>query len=100
MLFLLWLPLNMKGKYIKKLKRVCLPEEFQRKIKEEAERSKMSINQYILYTLTKDISYKEAERTLRNRIKEARSHEEALRLLEAIVPDVPPLPEDTILPAK
>jgi len=77
-----------------------LPEELQRKIKEEAERSKMSINQYILYTLTKDISYKEAERTLRNRIKEARSREEALRLLEAIVPDVPPLPEDTILPAK
>ena len=77
-----------------------LPEELQRKIKEEAERSKMSINQYILYTLTKDISYKEAEKTLRNRIKEARSREEALRLLEAIVPDVPPLPEDTILPAK
>jgi len=77
-----------------------LPEELQRKIKEEAERSKMSINQYILYTLTKDISYKEAERTLKNRIKEARSREEALRLLEAIVPDVPPLPEDTILPAK
>jgi len=62
--------------------------------------SRNAINQYILYTLTKDISYKEAERTLRNRIKEARSREEALRLLEAIVPDVPPLPEDTILPAK
>jgi len=73
-----------------------LPEELQRKIKEEAERSKMSINQYILYTLTKDISYKEAERTLKNRIKEARSREEALRLLEAIVPDVPPLAEDII----
>jgi len=77
-----------------------LPEELQRKIKEEAERSKMSINQYILYTLTKDISYKEAERVLKNRIKEAHSQEEALRLLEAIVPDVPPLPEDNILPAK
>ena len=77
-----------------------LPEELQRKIKEEAQRSEMSINQYILYTLTKDISYKEAERALKNRIKEAHSREETLRLLEAIVPDVPPLPEDNILPAK
>ena len=77
-----------------------LPDELQRKIKGEAERSKMSINQYILYTLTKDISYKEAERALKDRIKQAGSPEEALRLLEAIVPDVPPLPEDNILPAK
>lgn len=77
-----------------------LPDELQRKIKEEAERSKMSINQYILYTLTKDISYKEAERVLKDRIKQAGSPEEALRLLEAIVPDVPPLPEDNIVPAK
>lgn len=77
-----------------------LPEELQRKIKEEAQRSEMSINQYILYTLTKDISYKEAERALKNRIKEAHSREETLRLLEAIVPDVPPLPEDNIMPAK
>jgi len=77
-----------------------LPDELQRKLKEEAERSKMSVNQYILYTLTKDISYKEAERALKDRIKQAGSPEEALRLLEAIVPDVPPLPEDNILPAK
>ena len=77
-----------------------LPDELQRKIKEEAERSKMSINQYILYTLTKDISYKEAEMALKDRIKQAGSPEEALRLLEAIVPDVPPLAEDCILPAK
>lgn len=77
-----------------------LPDELQRKLKEEAERSKMSVNQYILYTLTKDISYKEAERALKDRIKQAGSPEEALRLLEAIVPDVPPLSEDNILPAK
>jgi hypothetical protein len=77
-----------------------LPDELQRKIKEEAERSKMSINQYILYTLTKDISYKEAERALKERIKQASSPEEALRLLETIVPDIPSLPEDNILPAK
>ena len=77
-----------------------LPDELQRKIKEEAQRSKMSINQYILYTLTKDISYKEAERALKDRIKRAPSPEEALRILEAVVPDVPPLPEDTIVPGK
>ena len=76
-----------------------LPEELQDKIKEEAKQSKMSINQYILYTMTRDISYREAERALINRIKRAPSSEEALRLLETIVPDVPPLPEDKMLPA-
>ena len=76
-----------------------LPEELQDKIKEEAKQSKMSINQYILYTMTRDISYREAERALINRIKRAPSREEALRLLETIVPDVPPLPEDKMLPA-
>ncbi len=74
-----------------------LPEELRRKIKEEAKQSDMSINQYILYTLTKEISYKEAERALKERIKKAPSREEALRLLDAIVPDVPTLPEDKIL---
>jgi len=71
-----------------------LPEELRRKIKEEASRSDMSINQYILYTLTKEVSYKEAERILKNRIKQAPSREEAIKLLDAIVPDVPALPED------
>ncbi|TET24340.1 MAG: toxin-antitoxin system HicB family antitoxin [Candidatus Cloacimonadota bacterium] len=74
-----------------------LPEELRRKIKEESERSDMSINQYILYTLTKEISYREAERALKNRIKRAPSREEALMLLDTIVPDVPPLAEDNIL---
>jgi len=76
-----------------------LPEELRTKIEEEAKRSKMSINQYILYTLTKDISYKEAGRMLKSRIKRAPSREEALRLLESIVPDIPSLPEDEITPA-
>ena len=61
-----------------------LPGELKDKIKEEAKRSKMSINQYILYTMTR---------------VHAPSREEALRLLETIVPDVPPLPEDKMLPA-
>ncbi len=73
-----------------------LPEELRKKIKEEAERSEMSINQYILYTLTKEISYKEAGRVLKDRIKKAPSREEALRLLNALVPDVSPLAEDNI----
>ena len=73
-----------------------LPEELREKIKEESAKSKMSINQYILYTLTKDITYREAVRTLRNRIKHAPSREEALEMLESMVPDVRPLPEDEI----
>ena len=73
-----------------------LPRELQEKIKDEAERSDMSINQYILYTLTKEVSYKEAERALRDRINKASSREKALELLEDMVPDVPPLPEDEI----
>jgi len=73
-----------------------LPEELRKKIREESARSKMSINQYIVYTLTKDITYREAGRTLKDRIKQAPSRREAIELLEAIVPDVPPLPEDKI----
>ena len=69
-----------------------LPEELREKIREEAKTNKMSINQYILYTLTKDISYKEAERLLKNRIRRASSRKEVLNLLDTIVPDVPPLP--------
>ncbi len=76
-----------------------LPEELRDKIRQEAQQSKMSVNQYILYTLTRDVSYREAERVLKNRIKQAPSREEALRLLETIVPDVPPLPEDKMFPA-
>lgn len=76
-----------------------LPQELREKIEQEAKQSQMSINQYILYTLTRDISYREAARALKNRIKEAPSREEALSLLDAIVPDVHPLPEDRIPPA-
>ena len=75
-----------------------LPEELRKKIEEESTRSKMSINQYILYTLTKDITYKEAVKQLKNRIKQAPSRKEALGLLDSMVPDVEPLPEDEIPP--
>ena len=71
-----------------------LPGELRGKIEQEAKRSDMSINQYILYTLTKEISYKEAAAVLKDRIKRAPSNAEALKLLDSIVPDVPPLKED------
>ena len=74
----------------------CLPEELREKIREEAKISKMSINQYILYTLTKDIPYKEAERLLKSRIRWSSSREEALSLLDKIVPDIPPFPQDDL----
>jgi len=74
-----------------------LPEELRRKIKEEAERCQMSANQYILYTLTKEIAYKEAAATLKDRIKKAPSSAAAVQLLESIVPDIPPMKEDEII---
>ena len=73
-----------------------IPEELREKIKEEAERSDMSVNQYILYTLTKEIAYKEAAVALKEKIKKAPSRKDALKLLESIVPDVPPLEEDKL----
>lgn len=71
-----------------------IPDELQAKIKQEAKRSDMSVNQYILYTLTKEIAYKEAAMALKKRIKSTPSREEALTLLESIVPDIAPMEED------
>jgi hypothetical protein len=73
-----------------------IPEELREKIREEAERSDMSVNQYVLYTLTKEIAYKEAAVALKEKIKRAPSRKDALKLLESIVPDVPPLEEDKL----
>jgi hypothetical protein len=86
----------MEGKVMKATYTLRLPKELRDRISEEAKISKMSINQYILYTLTKDISYKEAERLLKSRIRRSSSREEALNLLDKIVPDVPPLPQDDL----
>ncbi|MBC8394160.1 MAG: toxin-antitoxin system HicB family antitoxin [Deltaproteobacteria bacterium] len=77
-----------------------IPEELQKKIKEEAKRTDMSVNQYILYTLTKEIAYKEAAVALKDRVRKAPSREEALKLLDSIVPDIPPIEEDKILSAE
>lgn len=73
-----------------------IPEELREKIREEAERSDMSLNQYILYTLTKEIAYKEAAVALKEKIKRAPSRKDALKFLESIVPDVPALEEDKL----
>lgn len=86
----------MEGNIMKATYTLRLPEELREKLRQEAKISKMSINQYILYTLTKDISYKEAERLLKSRIKRASSRKEALDLLDKIVPDAPPLPQDDL----
>jgi uncharacterized protein (DUF1778 family) len=86
----------MEGKVMKATYTLRLPKELRDKIREEAKISKMSINQYILYTLTKDISYKEAERLLKSRIRRLSSREESLDLLDKIVPDVPPLQQDEL----
>ena len=71
-----------------------LPDELRKKVMDESKHNHMSLNQYILYTLAKEISYREAERALKERLKRAPSAEEALRLLDTIVPDVPPASED------
>lgn len=71
-----------------------IPGELRKKIKEEAKRNDMSMNQYILYALTKEIAYKEASVALKDRIRKAPSREEALKLLESIVPDEQALEED------
>lgn len=71
-----------------------LPDEMREKIEREAKLNHVSINQYIVYVLTKELSYREAERALKNRIRQALSRNEALELLDAVVPDVPPLPGD------
>jgi len=45
-----------------------LPEELCGKIEKEAKKNHLSINQYILYTLTKTIAYNEALEILNTRL--------------------------------
>lgn len=83
--------LTMKASYT-----LRLPEELRQRIKEESIRRDMSINQYILYTLTKDLASKDAAIKIKARIKKAPSVKEALALLDTIVPDVAPLDSDRL----
>ena len=45
-----------------------LPEELCGKIEKEAQKNRLSINQYILYTLTKTIAYNEALEILNTKL--------------------------------
>ena len=71
-----------------------LPEELCEKIEREAKKNNVSINQYILYTLTKSISYNEALQQLHEELKDVPEMdiEEILRR----IPDRKPLPGDEI----
>ena len=71
-----------------------LPEELCEKIEREAKKNNVSINQYILYTLTKSISYNEALQQLHEELKDVPEMdiEEMLRR----IPDRKPLPGDEI----
>ncbi len=71
-----------------------LPEELCEKIEREAKKNNVSINQYILYTLTKSISYDEALQQLHEELKDVTEMDidEMLRR----IPDRKPLPGDEI----
>lgn len=73
-----------------------LPEELRKKVEQEAKNNKISINQYILFTLTKELSYKEAERWLKKRVEQASSREEIIKFLDTVVPDIAPLDDDKL----
>lgn len=53
-----------------------LPEELRKKVMNEAKHNRMSLNQYVLCTLAKEISNKEAERALKERLKRVPSAKE------------------------
>ena len=75
--------------------------QFYHLVKEHrAERYGKGFSSWDLYTLTREISYKEAAATLKDRIRKAPSQAEALKLLESFVPDVPPLDEDKVPAAR
>ncbi len=73
---------------------VRLPEELCGKIEKEAKKNHLSINQYILYTLTKTIAYNEALEIINTRFVNASdlTVEEILRK----IPQIKPLKGDEI----
>jgi len=71
-----------------------LPKELSEKVEKEAIKNNLPPGQYIVYLLTKIISYQEAQNELRNRLKR-KSRSKALSILEK-VPDVTPLKGDEI----
>ncbi len=71
-----------------------LPQELCEKIEREAVKNNVSINQYILYTLTKTISYNDALKQLHETLKDI-PQLDTDTLLSGI-PDQPPLPGDKV----
>jgi hypothetical protein len=71
-----------------------LPEELCEKIEREAKKNNVSINQYILYTLTKSISYNEALQQLHEELKDV--PEMDIDEMLSRIPDRKPLPGDEI----
>lgn len=71
-----------------------LPEELCEQIERAAGKNRVSINQFILYTLTKSIAYTEAMEQVNEKLKDV-PELEIDEMLDKIS-DRPPLPEDVI----
>lgn len=71
-----------------------LPKDLSEKVKKEAIENNLPVEQYIVYLLTKIISYQEAQDELRKRMKR-KNRSMALSVLEE-VPDIPPLKGDEL----
>jgi len=71
-----------------------LPKDLSEKVKKEAGENNLPTEQYIVYLLTKIISYQEAQDELRKRMKR-KNRSVALSVLKK-VPDVPPLKGDEL----
>ena len=79
----------MKTKY-----NLRLPKELCSKIEREAAKNNLSINQYILYTLTKTITYNEALELLHSKLK--KSLDLSIEQILSRIPDRIPLPGDEL----
>jgi hypothetical protein len=71
-----------------------LPEELCGKLEQEAKKHHLSVNQYILYTLTKTLSYNEALKLVHKKLSQI-AHIPIVDVLNAI-PDRQPLPGDEL----
>jgi hypothetical protein len=71
-----------------------LPQELCEKIEREAVKNNVSINQYIMYTLTKSSSYNDAFKQLHKKLKGI--PELDTDTLLSGIPDQPPLPGDEL----
>lgn len=65
-----------------------LPPELRNKVEEEAKENELSINQFILYVLTKTLSYSEAYKKLQQTFEHVKSnkYKQVLKKIPARVP--------------